>query len=187
MTLAHMRLVAGCSFGPHGYRYYLLTEHHLLAPYWQVNKYPMQRSFTAVGTGGQEFRQAMVAAVERVVGSVHEECVSERHSSQRKYISVTVGPVWIQNGDQVSRIPGSAFRDPGVWGRCRVVGEAHVPAVRQEQVGCCVVTPGGAGPHPAPAESVSHTTPLRSRWPGPAQIIAVYANMKEDGRAKYII
>lgn len=84
----------------------------------KVNKYPMQRSFTAVGTGGQEFRQAMVAAVERVVGSVHEECVSERHSSQRKYISVTVGPVWIQNGDQ---------------------------------------------------------------------IIAVYANMKEDGRAKYII
>lgn len=92
----------------------------------------MQRSFTAVGTGGQEFRQAMVAAVERVVGSVHEECVSERHSSQRKYISVTVGPVWIQNGDQVSWVPGLACQGLGVWVWCRVVGAAHVSEVHSK-------------------------------------------------------
>ncbi|KAG2435001.1 hypothetical protein HYH02_011999 [Chlamydomonas schloesseri] len=68
------------------------------------DKFPIQRSFTAVGTGGQDFKQAMVAAVESVVGYVHTECVAEKHSSARKYISVTVGPVWVENGDQIVAI-----------------------------------------------------------------------------------
>ena len=29
------------------------------------------------------------------------ECVAEKHSSAKKYISVTVGPVWVENGEQV--------------------------------------------------------------------------------------
>ncbi|PNW86137.1 hypothetical protein CHLRE_02g074700v5 [Chlamydomonas reinhardtii] len=68
------------------------------------DKFPIQRSFTAVGTGGQDFRQAMVAAVESVVGYVHTECVAEKHSSAKKYISVTVGPVWVENGEQIIAI-----------------------------------------------------------------------------------
>lgn len=43
----------------------------------------------------------MVSAVESVVGHVHLECVSERSSSAGSYISVTVGPVWVQDADQV--------------------------------------------------------------------------------------
>ncbi|GFR48457.1 hypothetical protein Agub_g10360 [Astrephomene gubernaculifera] len=78
----------------------------------RVNKYPIQRSFTAIGTGGQEFRQAMVSAVERVVGCVHAECVSERHSSGRNYISVTVGPVWVESGDQIIQVYANMKSDP---------------------------------------------------------------------------
>ncbi|GLC41364.1 hypothetical protein PLESTB_001019900 [Pleodorina starrii] len=77
----------------------------------KVNKYPLQRSFTAIGTGGQDFRKAMVAAVESVVGSVHTECVSERHSSARNYISVTVGPVWVENGDQIIQVYANMKND----------------------------------------------------------------------------
>lgn len=70
----------------------------------KVNKYPIQRSFTAIGTGGQSFKAAMVAVVESVVGPVHCECISERHSSQKSYLSVTIGPVWVENGDQIIAI-----------------------------------------------------------------------------------
>ena len=44
---------------------------------------------------------AQVAAVESVVGQVHYECIAEKHSSKGAYISVTIGPVWVENGDQV--------------------------------------------------------------------------------------
>ncbi|EFJ46969.1 hypothetical protein VOLCADRAFT_105282 [Volvox carteri f. nagariensis] len=84
----------------------------------KVNKYPIQRSFTAIGTGGQDFRAAMVAAVESVVGSVHTECISERHSSGRNYISVTVGPVWVENGDQAGGLPS-------VMGRAASMSISH--------------------------------------------------------------
>lgn len=33
----------------------------------QVNSYPMGRGFTAIGTGGEDFVQAMVFAVESVI------------------------------------------------------------------------------------------------------------------------
>lgn len=36
------------------------------------------------------------------MGSVHLECVSQR--VRGRYISVTVGPVWVENGDQVLAI-----------------------------------------------------------------------------------
>lgn len=67
----------------------------------QVNKYPGQRSFTAIGVGGDKFKLAMVQAVESVVGTVHTECVSDRSSARGRYISVTVGPVWVHNSEQV--------------------------------------------------------------------------------------
>ncbi|RWW00297.1 hypothetical protein GW17_00036740 [Ensete ventricosum] len=34
---------------------------------FQVNSYPTDRRFTAIGTGGDEFVQAMVVAVESVI------------------------------------------------------------------------------------------------------------------------
>ncbi|KAJ9513946.1 hypothetical protein V8C86DRAFT_2632229 [Haematococcus lacustris] len=68
----------------------------------RVNKYPDQRVFTAIGSGGTDFQAAMVDAVQRVVGSVHCECVSAR--TRGAYISVRVGPVWVENGDQVLAI-----------------------------------------------------------------------------------
>ncbi|WIA30469.1 hypothetical protein OEZ86_000553 [Tetradesmus obliquus] len=67
----------------------------------KVNKYPGQRTFTAIGTGGDDFKATMLAAVEGVVGSVHVECVSQRPSSGGKYVSVRIGPVWVQDADQV--------------------------------------------------------------------------------------
>jgi putative lipoic acid-binding regulatory protein len=69
----------------------------------QVNKYPSQRVFTAIGTGGDDFKEKMLKAVEAVVGTVHMECVSERPSSGGKYVSVRIGPVWVETADQVRR------------------------------------------------------------------------------------
>ncbi|PNH04281.1 hypothetical protein TSOC_009575 [Tetrabaena socialis] len=65
----------------------------------KVNTYPDTRLFTAVGSGGEEFRDAMVACVEAVIGA--RAPVSVRPSSQGKYLSVRVGPVVVQNRDQV--------------------------------------------------------------------------------------
>jgi len=59
----------------------------------KVNKYPIQRSFTAIGSGGEPFKETMVKAVEEVVGTIHQECISERSSSKGRYLSVTVGPL----------------------------------------------------------------------------------------------
>lgn len=70
----------------------------------QVNVYPLQRDFKAIGTGGEDFREAMVAAVEKVIGKVHVECISERVSTEGKYNSVTIGPVWVENADQVVKV-----------------------------------------------------------------------------------
>lgn len=81
----------------------------------KLNKYPGFRTFSAIGNddeGDVSFRAAMIAAVERVLGAgaVHIECVSQRPSSQGKYLSVRVGPVAVQNPDQVGGhgcVPGS--------------------------------------------------------------------------------
>eukprot|EP00879_Flechtneria_rotunda_P009868 GHRR01010320.1.p1 GENE.GHRR01010320.1~~GHRR01010320.1.p1 ORF type:complete len:167 (+),score=33.02 GHRR01010320.1:240-740(+) len=70
----------------------------------KVNKYPGQRTFTAIGTGGDDFKAAMLSAVWLVVGTVHQECVSERPSSGGKYISVRIGPVWVESADQVVEV-----------------------------------------------------------------------------------
>lgn len=68
----------------------------------KVNSYPCQRIFTAIGYGGEDFVDSMVTAVENHLGPVHMECISQRESSNGKYLSVRVGPVWVQTADQVS-------------------------------------------------------------------------------------
>lgn len=55
----------------------------------------------AIGVGGEGFAASMRSAVEGVLGHMHEGDVSLRPSSAGKYISVTVGPVLVENGDQV--------------------------------------------------------------------------------------
>ena len=70
----------------------------------QVNEYPGQRTFKAIGSGGDDFVVSMERSVASVVGTVHAECVSHRFSAQGKYVSVTVGPVWVESPEQVLAI-----------------------------------------------------------------------------------
>lgn len=70
----------------------------------QVNEYPGQRTFKAIGSGGEDFVKSMKVIVEDVVGTVHEECVNSRLSAKGNYISVTVGPVWVETPEQVLEI-----------------------------------------------------------------------------------
>ncbi|CAL5219633.1 g1507 [Coccomyxa viridis] len=78
----------------------------------QVNTYPGPRNFKAIGVGGEEFVQAMRAAVESVLGSpLHEQCIQQRPSAKGSYVSVTLGPVVVQNTDQVVDIYAAMRRD----------------------------------------------------------------------------
>ncbi|EFJ37120.1 hypothetical protein SELMODRAFT_140331 [Selaginella moellendorffii] len=71
----------------------------------KVNTYPMERGFTAIGTGGDDFVRAMVLAVETVLQiSVSTEEISSKLSSQGKYISVKIGPVAVQSSEQVRAV-----------------------------------------------------------------------------------
>lgn len=76
----------------------------------QVNEYPGQRTFKAIGQGGQEFVDSMVGCVEKVVGPIHEECVSQRASAKGNYVSVTLS-VWVENPDQVLSIYANMKED----------------------------------------------------------------------------
>ena len=68
----------------------------------QVNQYPGHRDFKAIGSGGDDFKQTIVRAVEDIVGPVNQDRVMERPSSQGKFISVTLRDVKVQNPDQVT-------------------------------------------------------------------------------------
>jgi putative lipoic acid-binding regulatory protein len=76
----------------------------------QVNEYPGQRTFKAIGSGGEDFVASMTAAVAAQVGTVHAECVSRR--AKGKWVSVTVGPVWVETPEQVLAIY-EAMKDDG--------------------------------------------------------------------------
>ncbi len=75
----------------------LITEQ----PDIQVNQYPGRRDFKAIGSGGEDFKQTIVRAVEDIVGPVKEDRVVQRPSSQGKFISITLKDVKVQNPDQV--------------------------------------------------------------------------------------
>jgi putative lipoic acid-binding regulatory protein len=73
----------------------------------RVNEYPDSRVFKGIGVAGADpslFRAAVVAAVESVVGPVDAGAVAVRDSSGGKYVSVTVGPVTVESGDDVVRV-----------------------------------------------------------------------------------
>ncbi|KAG6425500.1 hypothetical protein SASPL_115938 [Salvia splendens] len=68
----------------------------------KVNSYPTVRGFTAIGTGGNDFVQAMVVAVESVLQMpIPEGQVKQKISSGGKYVSVNIGPVQVISSEQV--------------------------------------------------------------------------------------
>ncbi|EXB77975.1 hypothetical protein L484_000868 [Morus notabilis] len=78
----------------------------------KVNSYPMGRGFTAIGTGGEDFVQAMVFAVESVIQEpIPEGRVRHKLSSRGKYVSVNIGPVQVISSEQVQAVYNAMRRD----------------------------------------------------------------------------
>lgn len=78
----------------------------------KVNSYPMVRGFTAIGTGGDDFVQAMVFAVESVIQEpIPEGRVRHKLSSRGKYVSVNIGPVQVVSSEQVQAVYNAMRRD----------------------------------------------------------------------------
>lgn len=78
----------------------------------KVNSYPTVRGFTAIGTGGDDFVQAMVGAVESVLQiPIPEGSVTHKLSSRGKYVSVNIGPVTVVSSDQVQAVYNAMRRD----------------------------------------------------------------------------
>ncbi|XP_072955407.1 uncharacterized protein [Typha angustifolia] len=78
----------------------------------KVNSYPMVRGFTAIGTGGDDFVQAMVVAVESVLQEpIPKGRVSQKLSSRGKYVSVNIGPIRVISSEQVQAVYNAMRRD----------------------------------------------------------------------------
>lgn len=78
----------------------------------KVNSYPTVRGFTAIGTGGDDFVQAMVVAVESVIQQpIPEGRVRQKVSSRGKYVSVNIGPVQVISSEQVQAVYNAMRRD----------------------------------------------------------------------------
>ncbi len=70
-----------------------------------MNKYPIERNFQAIGTGGEDFKLAMVSAVESTLGCpVPASKVAVRSSSGGKYLSVNIGPVMVDTSEQLTAV-----------------------------------------------------------------------------------
>jgi len=76
----------------------------------KVNVYPMVRDFTAIGTGGDEFVQAMVQAVESITETPVPN-VSKKLSSRGKYVSVKIGGIIVTSSEQVRAVYDAMRKD----------------------------------------------------------------------------
>uniref|UniRef100_A0A7N0UX75 Uncharacterized protein n=1 Tax=Kalanchoe fedtschenkoi TaxID=63787 RepID=A0A7N0UX75_KALFE len=78
----------------------------------KVNSYPTVRGFTAIGTGGDDFVQSMVVAVESVIQQpIPEGRITQKISSRGKYVSVNIGPVRVVSSEQVQAVYNAMRRD----------------------------------------------------------------------------
>ncbi|KAL3835699.1 hypothetical protein ACJIZ3_010435 [Penstemon smallii] len=78
----------------------------------KVNSYPTVRGFTAIGTGGDDFVEAMVVAVESVLQQpIPHGQVKQKISSGGKYVSVNIGPVQVVSSEQVQAVYNAMRRD----------------------------------------------------------------------------
>ncbi|KAL6899093.1 hypothetical protein ACP4OV_005751 [Aristida adscensionis] len=78
----------------------------------KVNSYPTVRGFTAIGTGGDDFVQSMVVAVESVIQEpIPEGQISQKVSSKGKYISVKIGPIRVVSSEQVQAVYNAMKKD----------------------------------------------------------------------------
>ena len=125
----------------------------------QVNQYPGHRDFKAIGSGGDDFKQTIVRAVEDIVGPVNQDRVMERPSSQGKFISVTLRDVKVQNPDQVTP-------------------KMHHLMTSQLSV---VVSIGIVSPCQSALLYIAVSLP---RY---LQVLAVYAAMRKDKRLRYYL
>ncbi|KAL7611475.1 uncharacterized protein LOC111919350 [Lactuca sativa] len=77
-----------------------------------LNIYPAARGFTAIGSGGDDFVQSMVVAVESVIQHpIPQGRVKQKLSSGGKYVSVNIGPVQIVSSKQVQAVYYAMRRD----------------------------------------------------------------------------
>ena len=76
-----------------------------------INDYPGERTFKAIGFGGDEFVKAMRECVESVLGDLDDSVVQTKESSGGKYISVTFGPVVVETPEQIKDIYGKMQED----------------------------------------------------------------------------
>lgn len=78
----------------------------------KVNSYPTVRGFTAIGTGGDDFVQSMIVAVESVIQRrIPEGSVRQKLSKRGKYVSVNIGPVQVVSSEQVQAVYNAMRRD----------------------------------------------------------------------------
>ncbi|MED6180470.1 hypothetical protein PIB30_010686 [Stylosanthes scabra] len=78
----------------------------------KLNSYPSFRGFTAIGTGGDDFVQAMVLAVQSVIQHpIPQGCVKQKSSSGGKYVSVNIGPIEVISSEQVQAVYNAMRRD----------------------------------------------------------------------------
>lgn len=76
-----------------------------------INEYPGERTFKAIGFGGNEFVKAMRVCVESVLGELDDTVIQTKESSGGKYISVTFGPVVVETPEQIKDIYGRMQED----------------------------------------------------------------------------
>ena len=85
-----------------------------LRPWKEVNTYPCERKFQAIGEGGDEFVADIVKLVEGAVGrKVDPEKVSQRESRKAKYVSANV-ILTLESGEEVIAIYSALKSDPRV-------------------------------------------------------------------------